>query len=778
MTIQKLENLIFGARSKIIAAFAIITALMLWQVAGIRPDTSLEKMVPLDHPYIQNLIKHKDALGLGNEIKIAVAVKNGDIFDPVYLDTLKQITDESFFLSDRATREEGQAHPIIDQSRLKSLWTPNVRWNEVTKEGFQGGEVSQGYDGTPAGLEVLRSNLLRSGQLGRLVADDFRSTIVSVPLIDGVTIDYRQLSANLEALRGKYQQQNPNVEIHIVGFAKKVGDLTEGASKIAFFFLVAVLITLALLVWDFRDVRAALLIVACSIAAVIWQLGIVRLLGFGIDPYSMLVPFVVFAIAVSHSVQIVNAIAVEAAAGAEPDAAARRAWATLFKPGVLALTTDIIGFLTLLIIEIDVIQALAIAASIGTFMIAFTNFLMLPVIMSTLRLSPAALHKLQQSRTHTPRLWVLLAAMTRRGPATVAVAVATVLLVGGTVISRDLKIGDLDRGAPELRPDSRYNQDDLFITSNYSISADVLVVMAETPSQMCSSHAALESIDRLQWTLENVPGVQSAQSLSTAVKRIQTGFNEGNLKWAALVADDAVLNESAKNVSDLYNGDCSLVPIFVFLDDHKAETLTRVTRAVESFAQENNTEDVKFLLASGNAGIEAATNEVIAGEKTPMLLLVYGVVIALCFAAFRSWRPVVCIILPLVVTSVLCEALMTLLGIGVKVATMPVIALGVGIGVDYGLYIFARLEESLRAGRSLADSYLDTLAGTGKAVLFTGLALSISVFTWVFSPIKFQADMGLLLTVMLLWNMLGALILIPALAHFFVKPEPVQGDAR
>ena len=278
-------------------------------------------------------------------------------------------------------------------------------------------------------------------------------------------------------------------------------------------------------------------------------------------------------------------------------------------------------------------------------------------------------------------------------------------------------------------------------------------------------------MDRLQWSLENVQGVQSAQSLVTAVKRIQAGFNEGSLKWSTLVSDDAVLNETAKNVTELYNGECSLIPVFVFLDDHKAETLTRVTKAVEDFAKANNSEDVKFLLASGNAGIEAATNDVIAASKTPMLLLVYGVVIVLCFVAFRSWRPVVCIILPLVLTSVLCEALMTVLGIGIKVATLPVIALGVGIGVDYGVYIYAKFEKYMKDGLGLKEAYLATLTSTGRAVLFTGVTLAIGVFTWVFSPIKFQADMGLLLVVMLLWNMLGALILIPALAHYFVKPE-------
>lgn len=759
MTFSKIESRIFGARSAVIGIFAVITALMIWQLLGLKADTSLEKMVPLQHPYIQNLFKYKDDLGLGNDIKIAIAVKKGDIFDPVYLEAVKNVTDEVFYF------------PGVDRAKLKSLWTPNVRWSEVTKDGFQGGEVTQGYNGTAEGMDALRSNILRSGQVGRLVADDFKSTIVQIPLLDGEKIDYKELSDKLEEIRAKYQKQNPNVEIHIIGFAKKVGDLIDGGSKIVLFFLAAIIISFVLLFWEFRDLKSSLTVVACSIVAVIWQLGAVKMMGFGLDPYSMLVPFLIFAIGVSHSVQLVNAFAMESADGAGKEQAARRAFNSLAKAGIMGLAMEAIGFLTLLLININVIKALAISASVGTALIVLTNFVLLPVLLSYMTVSKAAVDKVKETRKKTSGIWVAIARMADRAPATLGIVVAAAVLAVSFVIAQNIKIGDLDRGAPELRPDLQYNLDDKFVTSHYSISADVLVVMVETGSEMCSTYEVLESVDRLQWAMENVPGVQSAQSLVTAVKRIQAGQNEGSLKWSTLVTDDAVLNESSKFVPELYNSSCSLVPVFLFLDDHKAETLTRVTKAVEVFAKENNTESVKFLLASGNAGIEAAANDVISASKNPMLLLVYGVVIVLCLITFRSWRPVVCIILPLVLTSILCEALMTMLGIGIKVATLPVIALGVGIGVDYGVYIFAKFEKYLKEGMGLKEAYLATLTSTGKAVMFTGVTLAIGVFTWVFSPIKFQADMGLLLTVMLLWNMLGALVLIPAFAHYLIKPE-------
>jgi uncharacterized protein len=220
----------------------------------------------------------------------------------------------------------------------------------------------------------------------------------------------------------------------------------------------------------------------------------------------------------------------------------------------------------------------------------------------------------------------------------------------------------------------------------------------------------------------------------------------------------------------LYNDSCGLLTMYVFLADHKADTLARVVAHVEGFAQANDTADVKFLLAAGSAGIEAATNIVVRQAWWQMLWLVYGAVALLCFITFRSWRAVLVAMLPLVLTSVLAEALMVALGMGVKVATLPVIALGVGIGIDYALYILSVTLAQLREGRSLSEAYYRALLFTGKVVMLTGFTLAAGVATWVASPIKFQADMGLLLAFMFLWNMLGALVLLPALAHLLLKP--------
>jgi predicted RND superfamily exporter protein len=378
----------------------------------------------------------------------------------------------------------------------------------------------------------------------------------------------------------------------------------------------------------------------------------------------------------------------------------------------------------------------------------------------------------QSRRGKVQPVWKAVSAFAGGGMAKVAVGVAIALAIGGFYVSKDLKIGDLDPGAPELRPDSRYNLDNAYLTENYSTSTDVFVVMVQTEPQACGEWEVVSAVDRFEAVMNNVKGVQSVVSLVTIAKLVNSAMNEGNLKWAALSRNRFVLNNSLGNVrSPLINTDCSMAAVLVFLDDHKAETLERVTAAAEGFAEEFNTDAVRFELAAGNSGVEASTNSVIAKAQYQMLLWVYAVVSLLCWLTFRSVKVVLCIILPLALTSLLGQALMAMIGIGVKVATLPVIALGVGIGVDYGIYIFSRLQTYLERGMTLREGYYKTLRTTGTAVAFTGLTLAIGVGTWIFSPIKFQADMGLMLTFMFLWNMLGALILLPALTRILVNPD-------
>ena len=773
-----LERLVFNNRPAVIFICLLISIVLFYQAAQVRPETSFEKMIPLGHPYIQKMLEHRnDLANLGNTVRISVEAVDGDIFTKEYMETLRQIHDEVFYIRG------------VDRSNLKSLWSPSVRWTAVTEEGFAGGEViPQTYDGSPESLDDLRDNVLRSGQIGRLVANNFKSSIVDVPLMESypdpenparqIKLDYQQFSHELEQkIRDKYQAQNPNVQVHIIGFAKKVGDLIDGLVDVALFFIVAIGVTFFLLLWFTRCVKSTVAVLVTTLIAVVWQLGLLHTLGFGLDPYSMLVPFLVFAIGISHGVQKINGIAIASGQTTDPLAAARMAFRQLFVPGMVALLSDAVGFVTLLLIDIGVIRELAIGASLGVAVIILTNLILLPVTISYLGISQKAIKQSREEAAKDHPFWRLLSNFANPTVAPISICIAVLALAGGLWYGQNLKIGDLDQGAPELHPDSRYNLDNDFVIRNYSTSSDVLVVMVKTAPEGCAHYDTLSAMDELMWRMENTEGVQSAVSMVTVARQGIKGMNEGSLKWETLSRNPFVLNNSIARAEGMYNSDCSLAPVLVFLNDHKAETLQHVVAVAKEFAEENNREGLEFVLAAGNAGIEAATNEVIAESEITMLIAVYAAVSFMCLLTFRSVAATLCVILPLVLTSILGNALMAFMGIGVKVATLPVIALGVGIGVDYGIYIYSRLESYLRQGMTLQEAYYQTLKSTGKAVVFTGICLAIGVVTWVFSAIKFQADMGLMLTFMFLWNMIGAIWLLPALARFLINPEKLRGKA-
>jgi hypothetical protein len=437
-----------------------------------------------------------------------------------------------------------------------------------------------------------------------------------------------------------------------------------------------------------------------------------------------------------------------------------------------------------MVIDIPVIRDLALTASVGVAVLIVTNLILLPVLLSYVGVSPAAAQRSVREGGAFDRVWAGIGRFVQRRQAIAAVAVAGALAALGWAASLQLKIGDLDPGAPELRADSRYNRDNAYITAHYTLSSDTFAVVVKTEKEGCLKYATLVEADRLAWALQQVPGVQTTVSLANAVRQITAGSNEGSPKWLTIARNQDVLNYGAQQASvnnpELFNTECSVMPVIAYLSDHRAETLDRVVQASAAFADAHGTEERRFLLAAGSAGIDAATNIVVRKAWTQMLLLVYAAVVVLCFITFRSWRAVIVAVVPLVVTSVLCEALMVALGIGVKVATLPVIALGVGIGIDYALYLLSVQLAQQRVGATLGEAYARALRFTGKVVVLVGVTLAAGVLTWALSPIKFQADMGILLAFMFLWNMIGAVLLIPALSHFLLpgaRPAPRLGPA-
>ncbi len=764
-TIERFSHWVFGHRLVLVLGFGLLTVVMGWFASHLHVDASFNKGLPLDHPYIRTFTKYQSEFGGANRVMIALMARQGDIFTPEFFQQLKQVTDDVFFL------------PGVDRAQVQSLFTPNVRYTEVVEDGFSGGNViPNDFEPTPEGLARVRQNVLKSGKIGQLVANDFTGAMVSAQLLEvdprtGRKLDYLRVARELEAIRTRVEKASGGaVRVHIIGFAKAMGAVGDGARGVLLLFGVSIIVT-ALLVWKYAGRwKISGAPVLCSFIAVIWQLGLLTALGYGIDPLSILVPFLIFAIGVSHGVQMMRAFRSAVFSGCDNSLdAAKSAFNQLLIPGAVALIADTIGFLTILEIKIQSIRELAISASLGVCVIIITNLFLLPIILSSLRLPRAYGEWVAARRAGTDRIWARLTAALKPGPSLLIIVVWFALGVWGWSKAQQIKIGDLFAGVPELRQDSRYNRDTQVITTKFSIGVDIISVLVEAPPNSCVDHDVVALMDEFELAMRAVPGVNSVLSLSSVAKIVNAGWNEGSLKWRILPRNQQAMAQAVTPIdtaTGLLNADSSVMPVMIFLKDHKSETLRSVTDAVKAFGAAHPSPKAKFLLASGTAGVMAATNEVVEAAQFPIVAWVFGAVIVLCLIAFRSVRATVCIVLPLAIVSYLGYALMVYLQIGLKTSTLPVIALGVGIGVDYGIYLFARLQKALREGGYFEDAMFVAFKETGSSILFTGFTLAIGVSLWVFSDLKFQADMGLLLTFMFLVNMLGALLLLPAMARW------------
>ena len=368
------ERLLFNNRLAITLICLLITLVLGYQALGLSLNAAYEKMIPTGHPYIANFLENRKQLaGMGNTLRIAVEAKEGSIFDADYLNTVRQLSDEVFLI------------PGVDRPYMKSLWAPAVRWTGVTEDGLDGGPViPDDFDGSPQSLEQVRINVERSGEIGQLVAANYKSSIILVPLQEkiaetGERIDYHRLSQRIEQLRAKYESDK--IAIHVTGFAKVVGDLIDGLKQVLVFFAAAIAICTAVLFWYTRCLRSTLLVVLCSMVAVVWLLGLLPTLGYELDPYSVLVPFLVFAIGMSHGAQKMNGIMQDIGRGTHRLVAARYTFRRLFLAGMTALLADAVGFAVLMVIDIQVIQDLAITASMGVAVLIFTNLVLLPILL-------------------------------------------------------------------------------------------------------------------------------------------------------------------------------------------------------------------------------------------------------------------------------------------------------------------------------------------------------------------------------------------------------------
>lgn len=774
--LARLEDFCFARRASVLAVLAVLTAVMAFFALQLRMDAGFDKQMPVGHEYVKTFNAYRnDVLG-ANRLNIVVQARQGSIWTPAGLKRLYEVTQAVTYL------------PNVDRLGVQSLWTPNSFVNEITEEGFRADPLIAGTvtpeqidDALIAGIRQAAS---QGGFIGTLVSRDETSAMIVAELAEtdreGHKLDYVAYNRLLEQqIRAKYE--DAGFEVQIIGFAKQIGDIAEGASSVLVFCAIALVLTALAVWWYCRSLRFTLLPIVCSLSSLVWQFGTLRLLGFGLDPLAVLVPFLVFAIGVSHGVQQINFIVRELAHGKTAMQACRASFTGLLIPGTLALVTALVSFVTLLLIPIPMVRELAIAASLGVAYKIVTNLVMLPVAASYFTMGEG--YAAQAMRINAQRAHWLRHIARVAEPRNAALTLALVGAVFAVAVwqSSDRVVGTLQPGAPELRPEARFNRDAVSIATHYDTGLDWLSVVFESPPDSCENAAVGAWQDDFTWALQPVPGVLSVVSFAGQLRLYNEGYNEGHPKMSAVPVDGgnySALATEIGRIRGMMRKDCSMTAVHLFLTDHKATTIQRVIAEVKRFRDEQPLAGSTIRLASGNAGVLAAINDEVHHSEMPMMLYVYAAIVVLVFAVYRDFRAVLACCLPLTVGTFIGYWFMKALDIGLTVATLPVMVLAVGIGVDYAFYIYNRLQLHLAQGQPIVKAIEHALLEVGTATVFTAITLAIGVATWSFSALKFQADMGKLLAFMFMVNMVMAMTALPAFAVWLERLFPRRGPVR
>ena len=773
--VSALEGVFFGWRKVTLGVILVFTVVMAYFALQLRMEAGFEKQMPIGHEYIQTFQKYRGQLFGANRLTIVVKARKGDIWNAKGLGRLYDVTQAVIYL------------PFADRLGVQSLWTPNTFVNSISEDGFRATPVIESKT-TPDKLDAgtitkIRESTRAGGYIGTLVSRDQSSAMVTSELneidANGHKLDYVAYNSQLEQLRAKFE--DADYEIQIIGFAKQIGDVADGARAVMVFFAVALVLTAGAVFWYCRSVRFTILPIVCSLTSLVWQFGTLSLLHYGLDPLAVLVPFLVFAIGVSHGVQQINFIVREIAHGHSTFEAGRNSFSQLLVPGTLALVTAFVSFITLLAIPIPMVRELAITASIGVGYKIVTNLIMLPVAASFFSFSRdfAARAMLERERRSG---WLKgLARLAEPRNATIVLAVTAAVFAVSVWESRDRVIGTLQPGAPELRPDSRFNRDALSISQSYDVGLDWLSVVFEAPANAYTDVAFAKFEDDFAWEIGNLPEVVSVSSFTGQLRTYNEGYNESNPKMGSLPIDPTNLAGLATQISFLrgfVNSDGSMSAVHFYLADHKAVTISHLIAAIKAFRDTHHYPGVTIRLASGNAGVLAATNEELQRAELPMMLYVYAAIVILVLLAYRDWRATLACCLPLMVATFIGYWFMKELQIGLTVATLPVMVLAVGIGVDYAFYIYNRTQFHLVAGLGVTKALEFAIMEVGMATIFTAITLAVGVSTWAFSPLKFQADMGKLLAFMFLINLVAAMTALPALVVVLERLAPHKGPRK
>jgi uncharacterized protein len=775
--IHQLETRVFAHPRAILAATFLLTAFFALQIPGLKIYTQFEDLLPQGHPFIKLHNEIRGSFGGANQIVVALAVDEADggtIFSNETLSRLHRLTQAVDNL------------PGVNHNQVTSLTHRTVRKIWLTESGEMISRLY--YDPTQprlseAELEALKKDVMANNRVyGLLVSPDLKSALIKAQLNEGDEIDYAKTFAELQAVR--VREAAPGVQIHATGNPVLIGWVYTYLPQIIQIFFYTLGLMLALLVIYFRRFYGVLLPMLGITLSSIWGLGFVSLLGWNLDPLTLVIPFLIAARAMSHSIQLVERYYFELAETRDSRQAARNAFDDLFRPGSLAIVVDAVGILVLALGAAPINTKMGYYAGFWAFSVVFTVLLVVPLLLLILPQPKQTDSRASAARDLVVKVFGVVG--DRRGSLAV-LAVALGLASGAAWLSLGVQIGEAEPGSPLLYPSHDYNVSSRAINQRFPGSEELYIVARTAEKGGLKRPEVLAEIEAFQNHMLLDPALGGTKALPALVRSVNGLIHNTDPRWnqipdtpaevGGLMFTFMAASPIPGALNEFANTDESLANIVFFYKDHQAQTIERaIALAKEGIDRvSGRVKGFSIELAGGAVGVNAAINDAVRADNLLIVPTVLAISFAFVWAFYGSFHAGWLMVLPMIFATVMTYAYMSARGIGMNVNTVPVIACGIGVGIDYAIYIMNRIREEMAALQDLPQAVRKAIATTGFAVSFTATTLIAGVVMWVLlSDLRFQSDAALLLTLMLALNAVAALLLVPAWVMVF-KPRFITG---
>jgi predicted RND superfamily exporter protein len=642
---------------------------------------------------------------------------------------------------------------------------------------------------TQQGIDQLKADVFSNpAYAGNLVSLDGKVALVKLGFFEE-TLQPRLVYAALEDLRKKYQDEN--TVLHIVGEPYLYGVIFSYLPQTRFFFIITVIAMLLVALVYTRSIRLIAIPLASALLCAIWGLGFMRLCHFDLDPLVLVIPLLVSATAISHSIQFNWRINEDYASCGDLKASCVDSIKALFFPGLTGVLTDGVGILLIAFIPIPLMNKLGLSIFVWCLTMIPVVLVFNPVINLFLPPMKNARAWRDARRNGWMERFFLQAVAAINHKKAVSWGIAGVFFVMAIVayyLNLGIQVGDIREGTPILKDSSLYNHDVEFMAERLPGSMNPMLVIVEgTEEGVVKEPELLTIVDDFQAHMAKIPEVTMTLSIVNLVKGINMAFYENNPAFFLLpdsrrgvYANLHLLTSGGAEPGDydtFYDFDFQNLNISVFCQDHMPSTIDKVLSAATSFIENHPTKLGKFNLCGGRLGIIAAFNDSIMVHLSGTLgaaMVVTGLLVAF---VFRSALAGLLLIIPLSLASWFTFAYMATQNIPINLQTLPVSIISIGIGVDYGVYLLSRIREEFAQSGNMNQAISVAIGTAGNAIILTGTIIIAGVFFWIFSDIKFQAEMGLLLSIVTCFHLLGSLVLLPAMIQI-IRPRFICGVQR